>query len=307
MNPFSAGEAAVTHGAASMASGAAAATSFDISPGRMRTKKVARRVAVRLGQALRSLRRVEGVRVLTYHRFGHSPLDPCCLDPRHFEEQLDWLQANANVLSPTQFDAIMSGAEPAPADAVLITIDDGHQSVASLALPALGRRGLAAVLFVCPLLVTGGDAAGLGARGGFMDWRTLASAQAGGHEIAPHGHSHRSLGRLPLAEAVDDIDRATAALQDHLGRCSRFFSFPFGTRADHSPALADALSRRGFRYCFTSGHGRCLPDARSVLVPRIKIEGGNEQDLFPHIVRGCIDHWRIVDEGFSFLQQRGRM
>ena len=280
----------------------------------MRTKKLARRVAVRLGQALRRLPGASArdsagasVRVLTYHRFGRSPRDPCCLEPQHFEEQLDWLQAHANVLSPTQFDAVMAGARPAPRDAVLITIDDGHESVAAHALPALERRGLNAVLFVCPMLVEVDDAVRRPAHGGFMNWRSLAAAKAKGHAIAPHGHSHRSLGRLPLADAVRDIDQAIAALHSHLDGCSCFFSFPFGTRADHSPALAEALARRGFRYCFTSAHGRCRPAARSVVMPRIKIEGGNEQDLFPHIVRGCIDHWRIVDDALSFLQQRGRM
>ncbi len=291
---------------AATAAVAATASSFDISPARMRTKKLARRAAVRLGQALRRLRPVAGVRVLTYHRFGHSSLDPCCLDPRHFEEQLDWLQANATLLSPARFEAIMSGAEPPPPDAVLVTIDDGHQSVATHALPALDRRGIVAVLFVCPLLIGSDDGARRPSEGGFMSWRALASARATGHEIAPHGHSHRSLGRLPLAEAADDIDQAMAALQARLGVRSRFFAFPFGTRADHSPALAEALARRGFRYCFTSAHGRCLPGSRGLL-PRIKIEGGDEQDLFEHIARGCIDHWRLVDDGLSFLQQRGRL
>jgi peptidoglycan/xylan/chitin deacetylase (PgdA/CDA1 family) len=289
-------------------------SSFDVSPARMHTKKLARRVAVRVGQALRRLpgtaasdAAVGAVRVLTYHRFGNSALDPCCLDPRDFEQQLDWLQAHASLLSPAQFDAIMAGAQTAPPDAVLITVDDGDESVARHALPALDRRGIQAVLFVCPMLVASEAEVHRTSPGGFMSWRTLAAAKASGHEIAPHGHSHRSLGRLPLPEALRDIDQAIDALQARLQVRSRFFSFPFGTRADHSPALADALVRRGFRYCFTSAHGRCRPAAPSVLMPRIKIEGGNEQDLFPHIVRGCIDHWRVVDETLSFLQQRGRM
>ena len=305
MRASSASEATVAAGATDR-SATTAASPFDISPARMRTKKLARRLAVRFGQALRRSRPVAGVRVLTYHRFGHSPLDPCCLDPRHFEEQLDWLQANAAVLSPARFEAIISGVEPAPAHAVLITIDDGHESVAAHALPALDRRGIAAVLFVCPQLVASDDAGPPQARGGFMSWRALAAARTRGHEVAPHGHSHRSLGRMPLAEAVDDIDQSIAALQARLGARSRFFAFPFGTRADHSPALADALARRGFRYCFTSAHGLCLTGAHGLL-PRIKIEGGDGQDLFAPIVRGCIDHWRLVDDTLSFLQQRGRM
>jgi peptidoglycan/xylan/chitin deacetylase (PgdA/CDA1 family) len=332
MSSAAAGDAAVADGQEGLASPGAVPVSleldFDISPARMRTKKLARRAAVATGRVLRSLGGLgassaqlsagagsrptkNAVRVLTYHRFGRSPLDPCCIDPAHFEEQLDWLQANADVLSPAQFEAVMSGCGPAPQDAVLITIDDGHASVATHALPSLDRRGITAVLFVCPMLVGHGDRsrrqAHPPAHGGFMDWHALAAAKAKGHVVAPHGHSHRSLGRMPLAEALHEVDQAVAALQAHLDESSRFFSFPFGTRADYSPALADALAHRGFRYCFTSSHGRCLPGAGSVLMPRIKIEGGEEQHLFPHIVRGCMDHWRLVDTALSFLQQRGRM
>jgi peptidoglycan/xylan/chitin deacetylase (PgdA/CDA1 family) len=287
---------------------------FDISPARLRTKKLARRLAVRLGQALAGLdrmiqsRRSEGsVRVLTWHRFGTSPLDPCCLEPQAFEAQLDWLREHTHVLTPDEFDAVMSGLMPPPANAVLLTIDDGHASVAAHALPALDRRGLKAVLFVCPMLVSTDEPAQRPSHGGFMGWAALADAAASGHAIAPHGHSHRSLGRLPLAEALDDIDTACGALQARLRIGSPFFSFPFGTRADHSPALAQALAQRGFRYCFTAAHGRCQPRSGSLLLPRVKIEGGNELDLFPHIVRGCIDHWRFVDDTLFLLQQRGRM
>ena len=287
------------------------AEDFDISPLRWRAKKIARRAAVRLGQALRKAAPPGkpgpgSVRVLTYHRFGGSPLDPCSLEPAAFEAQLDWLCEHANVLTPTQFEAVMSGAIPAPPDAILITIDDGHESVPTHALPALDRRGVKAVLFVCPQLV-GEEGTRRPAHGGFMSWHALGDASRSGHTIAPHGHSHRSLGRLPLADALADVDLACAALDARLGIRSRFFSFPFGTRADHSPALADALAGRGFRYCFTASHGRCLPGSPALLLPRIKIEGGNEQDLFPHIARGCIDHWRIVDDALFLLQQRGRM
>lgn len=288
---------------------------FDISPRRLRAKKLARRVAVGLGRSLRwTAAPADGsIRVLTYHRFGHSPLDPCCLQPEAFEAQLDWLSANAHVLTPAEFDTVMSGTSIAPPGAVLLTIDDGHGSVAAHALPALDRRGIKAVLFVCPMLVSAdderspsGDRSSSG-HGGFMGWRALGAACATGHAVAPHGNSHRSLGRMPLAEALHDIDAATAALQERLAIRSPFFSFPFGTRADHSPALADALYRRGFRHCFTAAHGRCRPGSGEMLLPRIKIEGGGEQDLFPHIVRGCIDHWRFVDEAMYLLQQRGRM
>lgn len=276
-----------------------AGSPYDVSPLRYRLKKVARRAAVGVGRILPYglARRPQGIRVLTYHRFGVAPLDPCCLDPAEFEAQLDWLGRRARVLTPQQFGRIMSRGDPTPAGAVLLTIDDGHGSVAQHALAALARRGMKAVLFVCPALV---------GTTGFMDWQELAAANADGHVVAPHGHSHRSLGRMPIDEATREIDTAHAALR-RLGAATPFFSFPFGTRADWSPPLLAALQSRGYRYCFSARHGSCLPGTQAAPLPRIKIEGGGEMDLFAHIVGGCLDHWRVVDDTLFRLQQRGRM
>jgi peptidoglycan/xylan/chitin deacetylase (PgdA/CDA1 family) len=282
-------------------------TGFDISPRRMRLKKIARRAAVQIGRALKSTdgRDPGAIRVLTYHRFGSSGLDPCCVDVQTFEEQLDWLSAHCTVLAPGRFEAVMSGRLPVPEAAVLISIDDGHESVEH-ALAALDRRDLKAVLFVCPGLIEGCRETAQ-PYGEFLGWQRLGDAAAKGHAIGVHGYSHRSLGRLPLPEAVAEIEQATDALAERLGIRTPFFSFPFGTRADYSAELAQVLAERGFRYCFTSTHGRCEPDSGRVLFPRIKIEGGNEADLFPHIARGAMDHWRFVDHALYHLQQRGRM
>ena len=66
---------------------------------------------------------------------------PAACGRRRFEEQLGWLSEHSNVLTPGQFDAIMSGESRCPGNAVLITIDDGHESVADMPWPALDRRG----------------------------------------------------------------------------------------------------------------------------------------------------------------------
>ncbi len=272
---------------------------FDVSPLRFRLKKAARRAAIGLGRVLPrpAVPGDHGIRVLTYHRFGTSRLDPCCVDPEDFAAQLDWLASDATVLTPSQFEAAMSGLGPASPDAVLVSIDDGHASVATHALAALERRGMKALLFVCPELV-GTD--------GFMGWRELAAAADAGHVVASHGHSHRSLGRLPFHEALREVDDAGAAL-GRLGPPAPFFSFPFGTRADWSAPLLTALRDRGYRWCVSARHGSCRPGAQAVPLPRIKIEGGAELDLFPDIVRGCMDHWGLVDDTLFGLQQRGRL
>lgn len=286
------------------------ATPYDVSGGRYVAKKLARRLMVRLGQAARPLRRPgpPGVRVLTWHRFGHAPRDPCCVTSEQFRAQLGWLASHARVLTPGAFDSLIGGTGPVPRQAVLLTIDDGDASVAAIAAPALARAGLRAVLFVCPGLIEGRTPVRADPGHRFLDWDQLGRLAEAGHEIAPHGDTHRSLGTMPLSEALEEIGRADERFESRLGRRSAFFAFPFGTRADYSGDLVDALRARGYRHLFTTRHGTCVAGDPGVLRPRVKIEGGNELALFPAIVDGALDHWRIIDDTlYRIVQQRGRL
>lgn len=282
-------------------------TPYDISPGRATVKRLSRRVALRLGRLVRRAHDPRGIRVLTYHRFGRSPLDPCCVAPEAFERQLDWLVDHANVLSPDAFDALMTGGGRVPDRSVLITIDDGHRSVRDHALRALERRGVRAVLFVCASFAEAAEAEADDTTAEFMSWRALRIARDGGHAVASHANTHRSLGRMPFAEAMDDIDRARALLAARLHADDRFFAFPFGTRADFTDEIARALRARGYRYCFSSTHGRCMPLSQPLVMPRIKVENGDAVGMFPGLIGGDMDHWRYIDQTLFRLQQRGRM
>lgn len=277
------------------------------SPVRFHLKKVARRTAVGLGRVIQPFlfARRPGIRVLTYHRFGQTPNDPLCQTPAEFESNLRWLAANAAVLNPQAFDAGMRAQGPAPRDAVMITIDDGHVSVARHALPLLAQYGFRALLFVCPGLVNAG--------GDSMNWDELRAASADGHVVASHALYHTALSRMSLEQAGREIDAAQAALAEHLpeqartGLAAQFFAYPNGSHAARNQALGELLLSRGYRYCFTSAHGVCRPGDDGRFLSRIRIEGGGEEQLFPHIVHGCIDHWRLVDYSMSLLPQRGRV
>jgi len=283
--------------------------SFDISPARYRIKKIARRAAVAMGGLLRAVDPgdVQCIRVLTYHRFEGSPLDPCSVDANVFSEQLRWLNEHCEVSTPTAFQHLMLHGPSPSAPHVLITIDDGHISVARHAVSALSEHGVKAVIFVCPGLVEDEERQAGSRPREFMSWDELAALHEAGHEIAPHGYTHRSLGRMPIQDALEEVDRSTSLLEARLGIKSRFFCLPFGTRADCSAPLLARLRQSGYRFCFSSMHGVCKPGVDSLTYPRLKIEGGPESDLFPAIVRGCLDHWKWVDTYLYAAQSRNRM
>lgn len=283
------------------------ALDFSISRPRFALKKVARRFVAESSAALRTPAREPCIRVLSYHRFGAMRLDPVAVTSAAFDAQLDWLGRSVDILTPVRFEAIQSGVEPLRRNAVLITIDDGHRSVLTDAVPTLARHAVQAVIFVCPGVIDAEAAAGDEESRQFMTWRELGALRSLGHTIGPHGLTHRSLGRMPLAQAGEEIRLASETLQAQLGASSPFFAFPYGTQEDFSDALIGPLTAHGYRYCFTSIHGICKPNDRRQFLPRLKVESGEGHRMFAHIVRGNLDAWRFIDTFGSMLQQRGRM
>lgn len=76
------------------------------------------------------------------------------LSPADFERQLDWLQRDYDVLTPSAFDDAVRGGGPLPENTALLTFDDGVIDHYEVAFPILRRRGLSGVFFVA------GDAGG---------------------------------------------------------------------------------------------------------------------------------------------------
>jgi peptidoglycan/xylan/chitin deacetylase (PgdA/CDA1 family) len=69
-------------------------------------------------------------------------------DATRFEQHLELLHRDANVVTAGEAVAAFEGRAGLPRHAVLITFDDGHRSVVEVALPMLRERGLPAAAFV---------------------------------------------------------------------------------------------------------------------------------------------------------------
>jgi len=76
------------------------------------------------------------------------------VEPDHFESQLKYLDHNGyRTLTADELLAILNGKTPAPERAVVLTFDDGWESLWSVAFPLLKRYGFKAVAFVIPGLI----------------------------------------------------------------------------------------------------------------------------------------------------------
>lgn len=247
------------------------------------------------------------VRALTYHRFGDTPQDAFCVTVRDFDDHMAWLARRELAISLAQLEDHVSGRAVVQRDAVLVTIDDGCPSTLTHALPILRRYGIPAVVFL-PAGELRENARAVPTNDGpehpdeRLSWDDLTALVDGGMTIGSHGWTHRSLGRLTLADARADLQRSHDELARRLGREVRAFAYPFGTRADYTDATTALLPEIGFTCGFTSQHGAIRRGAEAFALPRIKVEGGESLDMFQRLAQGALDGWRWVDRTLWRLQ-----
>jgi len=202
------------------------------------------------------------VPILCYHRIEEPPRgherDANFVTPACFGAHLDVLARLGCTGVPLRdFLAWQRGEGALPPRAVVITFDDGYESVAAEALPRLAARGWGATLFLVA-----------GQLGGTNAWdptapaarlldplavRALASAHV---EMGAHTMTHRRVPGLTPAELQVELVEARVQLEAVVGRPVTTFAFPYGT---HRPPSLRAVREAGYAGAVTLkrwGNGR---------------------------------------------------
>ena len=257
------------------------------------------------------------VTVLCYHdvrvdvgaapvQTAHSPRsgifpDTAQLDPdqyaisvRNLASEFDWLRARGyHVISLQQLIDARAGRKKLPDRAVLLTFDDGLQSVYSKVFPLLKAYGYHAVVSVVGAWA---DLPGDGkvdygyrkfTRADFATWPELREMQASGLvEIASHTWDmHRGIVANPQANLIPavithgydakthayetdaeyearvraDLARSSREIETQLRRAPRAIMWPYGAYTQNAEAIANSL---GMSVSFTLGYPVTFPGRR---------------------------------------------
>ncbi len=287
---------------------------MEVPPLRWSCKKIARK-SMALGSQYSGslavaglLSRQSGVRVLTYHRFGDCPYDPFCVSAEYFEQQMAFLAANKLAISLGEFEKYLQGELSLSKDAVLVTVDDGFQSMLKIALPVLKKYALPAVAFITPSLIQEvSSASGLsaGQPEPYMNWDEIRDLASNSVAIGSHAWTHRSLGILDEDEVMQEAVLSRQALEDRLSSKVTSFAYPFGTKADFNQRTARILEQAGYSCAFTSQHGSVKKQSDPYDLSRVKVEGGEALWVFRSLVKGGLDAWRVIDQTLWRLQASG--
>jgi peptidoglycan/xylan/chitin deacetylase (PgdA/CDA1 family) len=220
------------------------------------------------------------VPILCYHRFG-SGSSKMIVQPAQFEAQLDWLQANGySVLPLRALGGFLAGQDALPARSVVITIDDGYESVHRHAFPALKRHGYPATLFVYTDFI--------GARDG-LSWAQLEEmARSGLIDVQAHSKTHRNLversevdGDAAYRQGIEtELKVPRAVLEKGLASAGvkvRHMAFPFG---DANQTVLDALQRNDYDLGLTVNPGGNPFYAHPLMLRRTMIFGDHTLEDF---------------------------
>jgi peptidoglycan/xylan/chitin deacetylase (PgdA/CDA1 family) len=181
------------------------------------------------------------VSILVYHRFGAIAKDAMTVRTGTFRRQLDYLREHGHPVIP--LDALVThrlrdGPAPPPR-AVVITVDDGHESVFTEMFPVIREYRVPVTLFIYPSAISNASYA--------MTWEQLDTLQRTRlFEIESQTYWHpnfktekKRLARPAYREFVMmQLVKSRAVLRDKLCVKADLIAWPFGIYEDELIAMA---------------------------------------------------------------------
>lgn len=175
------------------------------------------------------INKLSSIPILIYHKIDpKNELGINSISPQQFEKQIQFLIENGY---RTLTFADISSANVNTQKSIIITFDDGYESVYQHAYPLFMQAAYKAIVFP----VTGyigdwnhWDANLGGIRFRHLSWEQIMELSAAGWEIGSHSVNHRPLPYLNSRYLHQELNRSREVLQEMLNKEIKTFSYPFG-------------------------------------------------------------------------------
>ena len=160
---------------------------------------------------------------------------------------------------------------------MVITIDDGYESVHRVALPLLRKHGFAATLFVYTDFIGSPDA---------LSWAQLQDLVASGLvDVQAHSKTHRNLIEREAGEPDEryrqwldiEVRAPRELLERRLPVQVRHYAFPYG---DANQTLLDLLARQRYQLGLTVNPGGNGFFAQPLMLRRTMVYGDQDLSVF---------------------------
>jgi peptidoglycan/xylan/chitin deacetylase (PgdA/CDA1 family) len=227
-----------------------------------------------------------GCRFPYFHRLGDRPISNLITGTSEFhtvsqfERFVAWFVNRYTAISPREWVAYNSGGSEPPANAAILSFDDGYIDNYQLAIPILDRYGVRATFFVISSYVDGD---------GGMSSTQLRKMHALGHTIGAHGETHKPLAELSPYTAREELLLAREKLEDILGVACIHMSYPFGS---FNKVVMDLVAEAGYETAFTTREFGNQRNTDLLQLGRTKIWPSDDSDLAYSVRMQGIHEWR---------------
>jgi peptidoglycan/xylan/chitin deacetylase (PgdA/CDA1 family) len=233
------------------------------------------------------LRATQGydIPILVYLKVAETPPsnNSVWISKRLFAEQMAALSAHGYVaVSFQDYLAYRHGVATPPPRPVILTFDDGYESLYTIVRPILKGYDFTATVFLVTKYIGTHERldnhwdipeARYGAK--MLLWSEVEALAAGGIAFGSHTQSHRYLTAIDETLAKQEIEASALELEAHLGARPIAFSYPFGDGAG-IPRIEVLVQNAGYAVAVST-----LPGIANTLtsgiwaIPRIKITGAS--------------------------------
>lgn len=173
------------------------------------------------------------VPILMYHSIGR-PLRkedaPFFVSAERFKKQMEFLKKEKyQIIGLSSLISYIKGKTSLSEKTIVITFDDGTESIYTNAFPILKSLGFCASVFLTINYIEKKDMA----EKSFLkyeplSWQQIKEMLAGGVSFYPHSLTHPRLTKISPEEARLEIVKSREILESILGRKADIFGYPYG-------------------------------------------------------------------------------
>ncbi|MGD0221054.1 MAG: glycosyltransferase [Terriglobia bacterium] len=158
-----------------------------------------------------------------------------------FEAQLRWFKEQYTLCSLA--DGVRRiKANNLTSRLLTLTFDDGDETVATVALPAMQRQGIVSCLYVVPDFIDQGRNYRTSPAQSSLSWPQLREWLAAGNEVGNHTFTHVPLPQCSPGRLRQEVFDSRARLEDELAVQVGHFSYPWG---QYTPEIRALLADSG--------------------------------------------------------------
>lgn len=226
------------------------------------------------------------VPILTYHNVDPVQTGSTTISSQKLEQQLKWLKDNGYTVIPLlDLVSYLQGKTTSlPAKSVVITADDGRETVYQHMYPIIKKYNVPVTLFVYPSAISNASYA--------MTWDQLKELQKTGlFNIQSHTYWHPNFTQEKARLSADEyqkfvdtqLSKSKKVLEDKLGIHVTLLAWPFGIFDEY---LEDRASKAGYDMAFTIQPRPANKSDKPMAEPRYIISQGQSLETFAGIAQG---------------------